>query len=317
MSPAKAPAVAVILVLAALLPQAAGPRQDPAQPPTFRSGAAAVTVDVSVRDRRGRPITGLTAADFEVLDNGVPQQVDDVSYGRVPIDITVALDVSYSVTGQLLDQLRRAVVRLTRDLRPEDRLRLMLFNMRVMRVTDYTTDVKAVERAIGEAAAGGGTALLDAVSVSLVDASPPDRRQLVVFFTDGSDSSSTTTRETLSRVAQRARATLTFVMPGGRRVMTTFSGGLPGRTITRMTGTVSPHQAWFAGLARETGGSVLPVGPGTDVGAAFRRVLNEFRSAYVLYYTPRGVDRPGYHAIEVRVNRDAATVQARRGYFAR
>jgi len=46
-----------------------------------------------------------------------------------------------------------------------------------------------------------------------------------------------------------------------------------------------------------------------------RGVLNEFRSAYVLYYTARGVDRAGYHAIDVKVKRDGAVVQARRGYF--
>jgi len=46
-----------------------------------------------------------------------------------------------------------------------------------------------------------------------------------------------------------------------------------------------------------------------------RGVLNEFRSAYVLYHTARGVDRAGYHAIDVKVKRDGAVVQARRGYF--
>jgi Ca-activated chloride channel homolog len=307
----------VMLLLAAFFARPGASAQDSAQPPTFRSGASAVTVDVSVRNARGGPITGLTANDFEVLDNGVPQQVDQVSYGRVPIDITVALDVSYSVTGQLLDQLRRAVTQLMRDLRPEDRLRLMLFNMRVTRVTDYTADVKVVEQAIRQAAAGGGTALLDAVSVALVDASPPDRRQLVVFFTDGSDSSSTTTRDVLRKVAERARATLTFVMPGGRQVFTTVSGVGSPVTILRRTGAVPPHQAWFAGLARDTGGSVLPVAQGTNLTGTFRQVLNNFRSAYVLYYTARGVDRDGYHTIEVRVQRDGAQVQARRGYFAR
>jgi Ca-activated chloride channel family protein len=315
MKGSRRPVIACAAALAAILVHGNAPAQDP--PPTFRSGAAAVTVDANVRNARGGPITGLTAADFEILDNGVPQRVDDLSYGRVPIDITVALDVSYSVTGQLLEQLRRAVTELMRDLRPEDRLRLMLFNMRVSRVTGYTTDVKPVEQAIKTAAAGGGTALLDAVSVALVDASPPDRRQLVVFFTDGSDSSSVTSRDTLSRVAQRARATLTFVMPGGQQVFTSFSGvGAPMTTVRRI-GAVPPQQSWFGGLARETGGSVLPVGDGMDLTGTFRRVLNDFRSAYVLYYTARGVEPGGYHTIEVRVKRDGAQVQARRGYFAR
>ena len=75
------------------------------------------------------------------------------------------------------------------------------------------------------------------------------------------------------------------------------------------------HQELFSTLARETGGSILPVGSDSDFAAAFRRILGEFRSAYVLYYTPRGVDARGYHTLEVKVKPTDARVQARRGYF--
>jgi hypothetical protein len=73
--------------------------------------------------------------------------------------------------------------------------------------------------------------------------------------------------------------------------------------------------AIFTTLVRETGGTILPVGSGSDLSAAFRTVLNDFRSCYVLYYSAQGVDRDGYHAIEVKVKREGAVVQARRGYF--
>ena len=289
--------------------------QDPPRP-TFRSGASAVAVDVTVR-ARSRPVTGLTAADFQVFDNGVLQQVDTVSYGKLPIDVTIALDVSHSVTGDLLDRLRRGVVQLMRDLGREDRLKLMLFNQSVNRTTDFTTDVTLVEGAIRSVAAAGGTALLDAISVSLVSASSPDRRQLIVFFTDGSDSSSITTPEVLTGVAQRSRATLTFVAPAAFRNMTLVSGAGTGVPITTRVMSARPGSfpPLLSALARETGGSVLPVGGSIDLSAAFRRVLDEFRSAYVLYYTPRGVEPGGYHAIEVKTTRDGAEVRARRGYF--
>jgi VWFA-related protein len=234
--------------------------------------------------------------------------VHEVSYGKLPIDVTVALDVSYSVTGALLNRLRQGVLDLMRDLGSEDRLKLVLFNMRVNRTIDFSTDVKAVERAIRGAVAGGGTALLDAVSVTLVSAPVPDRRQLIVFFTDGSDTSSTTPPDMLAGIAERTRATLTFVMPLPAQTVTTAAGR---RTATSPTLSGS----LFATLARETGGSILHAGPSTNLSATFKQALSEFRSAYVLYYTARGVDRPGYHALEVKVNRDGAEVQARRGYF--
>jgi VWFA-related protein len=284
---------------------------------TFRSGASAVAVDVTVRDRSRRAITGLKAGDFQVFDNGVPQQVDDASYGKLPIDVTVALDVSYSVTGNLLDRLRQGVTELMRDLGRQDRLKLMLFNMRVSRTMDFTTDVRAVERAIRGAAAGGGTALLDAMSVALVSASSPDRRQLIVVFTDGNDSSSTTSPAMLTDVAQRTRGTLAFVMPSATLPVRTLSGPSSTITVASVAGALprQPLAGLFNTLARETGGAILPVGPAANLSATFRQVLSEFRSAYVLYYTARGVDRSGYHAIEVKVTRDGAQVQARRGYF--
>jgi Mg-chelatase subunit ChlD len=268
----------------------AGPVQDRPPQSTFRSGASGVAVDVAVRDRSRRPITNLTAADFEVTDNGVRQEVASVTYGKLPIDVTVGLDVSYSVTGALLDRLRQGVIGLMRDLSPQDRLKLVLFNARVARAVDFTADPRAVERAIRTAQAGGGTALFDAISVALVSHAPTDRRQLLVFFTDGRDSSSTTTPDVLLRVAAQTRPTLTFVMPG-------------------------LASSIFRVLTAETGGSILPITIASDLSSVFRRALDEFRSAYVLYYNARGVDPGGYHAIEVRVKRPGATIQARRGYF--
>ena len=75
------------------------------------------------------------------------------------------------------------------------------------------------------------------------------------------------------------------------------------------------NQPLLAALTSETGGTILPVGADGNLTAAFRSVLSAFRSTYVLYYTPRGTDRAGYHRLEVKVKRDNTRVQARRGYF--
>jgi Ca-activated chloride channel homolog len=296
-------------------PSVAVRAQDPprdSQRPTFQAGTAGITVDVSVRDARRRSVTGLKRQDFEIYDNGVLQQVNEVSYGKLPIDVTVALDVSASVSGSLLDRLRKGIGQLMNDLGREDRLKLILFNMRVARTIDFTRDVMAVEEAIRGARAGGGTALLDALSVALLSSSHPDRRQLIVVFTDGSDSSSITGDSTLTSVAQRTRATLTFVMPG--TIRPTNSSGNRVITLPIAPSFSTPEQI-FTTLARETGGTILPVGSGSDLSAAFRSVLNDFRSCYVLFYSAQGVDREGYHAIEVKVKREGTVVLARRGYF--
>jgi VWFA-related protein len=309
-------ACAALAVLAGSAVNGAGAARPQQESTRFVSSTSAVMVDVTVHDARRRAITGLTPDDFEVLDNGVVQRVDEVSYGRLPIDVTVALDVSYSVTGPMLDRLRTGVVLLMRDLREGDRLKLMLFNMRVARSTDFTTDVKLVERTIRAAAAGGSTALRDTVGVALVSAAAPDRRQLVVLFTDGSDSSSITTPSSLVAIAGRTRATLAFVMPARTITRTLANPSYPGvTTTTTVIDRPMNVDPLFGTLARETGGTILPVGAATDLSAAFRRVLDEFRAAYVLYYTAAGVEREGYHALTVRVKREGAVVRARRGYF--
>jgi VWFA-related protein len=282
-------------------------------------------------------VTGLTAADFEIFDNGVRQEVTTVTYAKLPIDVTIALDVSYSVTGLMLERLRRGVVQLMADLSPQDRLKLLLFNNRVARTVDFTNDAAAVEAAIRNAAAGGGTSLLDAMSVAMLTATAPDRRQLLVVFADGTDSTSTTTPAMLSSVALRSRATIALVMPPTRALSGTPSpaqiqaaGGSTRTTILAGVTTLNPNPTTtisavgqpgrpldnlFISLIANTGGAFVPVGTTTDLTTLFRQILSAFRSAYVLQYRVQGVDQSGYHALEVKVNRPNVTVDARRGYW--
>jgi VWFA-related protein len=285
----------------------------PRQQPTFRANVDLVTVDVSVRAGK-RVVTGLTAADFEILDNNVAQEVADLSYEKLPIDVTVGLDVSQSVNGVLLDQLRTAVRQLVRDLTKQDRLKLVTFNQRIGRVIDFTTDVPAVSAAVKQVTAAGGTSLLDAIAVALVSASDTTRRQLVVMFSDGRDVHSISDGPMVVDVARRGNATLNLVrsIPARRSTVSDDQVSVlpPERALT-------PEQQFYTTLTGETGGLVVPlVAPGGDVTSIFRRLLSEFRSCYVLRFTPRGVDRGGYHTLAVRVKRpERLDVRARRGYF--
>jgi len=124
---------------------------------TFRGRADFVAVDVAVR-QRGRPVSGLAASDFELFDNGKPQEIADLSYEKLPIDVTIALDISSSVTGDVLDQLRRSVGQLTSDLGAGDRLRLLTFNTRISRLMDFTAPVSGADAAFSQIRAIGGTA---------------------------------------------------------------------------------------------------------------------------------------------------------------
>jgi VWFA-related protein len=298
---------------AALLPHGGGEVLRSPQQPTFRSSIDLVTVDVSVR-AGNRAITGLTAADFEILDNNVAQEIADLSYEKLPIDVTVGLDVSQSVNGELLDQLRMSVRQLVTDLTKQDRLKLITFNQRIGRVIDFTADLPAVSAAVKQVTASGGTSLVDAIAVALVSASDTTRRQLVVMFSDGSDGHSISDEPMVVDVARRGNATLNLVRSIPAPPVTVNDNQISAQRTDRAR---APEQQFYTTLTAETGGLVVPVvAPSGDVTSTFRRLLSEFRSCYVLRFTPRGVDRGGYHTLAVRVRRpQRLDVRARRGYF--
>ena len=275
-------------------------------PPTFRASADAVAVDASVR-RNNRAVTGLTAADFEIVDNGVLQKVTDVSYEKLPIDVTVALDVSASVTGSVLGQLRRSVQQLAADLHAQDRLELHTFNERIQRLVDFASPASTTDAAIARISAAGGSAVFDSLAVALALPTTAARRHLIVLFSDGVDSSSISDPETLFDLARVSGSTVAVVLAStnSQAPASVFSRRIPGAiTVERL----------YDRIARDTGGTVVTISSGDNLAATFRRVLENFRASYVLYFTPQGVERAGAHRLDVRVKRSNVQVRARSGY---
>jgi VWFA-related protein len=297
--------VAIGAALAATGQAPTAPAQEPA--PVFRTSADVVSVEAAVRRER-RPVTGLTAADFELLDNGVPQEITNISYEKLPIDVTVLLDVSASVTGSALDELRRAVRQLRTDLAAQDRLRLITFDMRIRRLVDFSDPAPAAEKALESIGAAGSSSIFDSLAVGLTTAVAPGRRQLIVIFSDGQDSSSISDAETLLDVARRNTPTVAVVLASQslQRPASLL------RNSTKLAG------ATIGGLADQiasnTGGFVVAFAPGDNLSSTFRRVLEQFRASYVLYFTPRGVERVGSHSLDVRVKGAKVEVRARSGY---
>jgi len=297
---------AVALTASSAVAQTAPPAaQEPA--PVFRASADVVSVEASVRRDR-RPVTGLTTADFELLDNGVPQQITNLIYEKLPIDVTVVLDVSASVTGAVLDELRRALRQLRSDLGPQDRLRLLTFNMSVRRVADFDAPAATVDSALASLTGGGSSAVFDSLAVALVSPVAAGRRQLIVLFSDGQDSSSISDADTLLDVARRTAPTVAVVLSSTSRqrpaALLRTASALGSATVGDLADQI----------ANETGGFVAAVAPGENITSTFRRVLDQFRTSYILYFTPSGVERVGNHTIEVRVKRAKVEIRSRRGY---
>jgi VWFA-related protein len=277
------------------------PQQQPEA--VFRAAADAVSVDVSVQ-RDGRPVTDLKATDFEILDNGVLQEITEITYERLPIDVTLLLDVSASVTGSVLDELRRAVRQVRADLRPADRLRLLTFNMRIVRQVDFDQPAAGLDGALASLSGAGSSAVFDSLAVALTAPDTPGRRRLIVLFSDGQDSSSISDAGTVIEVARRSASTVAIILGSASRE----------RPASLIRATPETVGALTERIAGETGGVVTSVARGESLPSRFQRMIREFRASYVLYFTPQGVERSGTHTLDVRVKRAGVTVRARRSY---
>lgn len=275
------------------------------QAPLFRAAAEVVAVDATVT--RGRtPITGLTPQDFVLTDNGVPQVIDSVTPGSMPLDITIVLDFSNSVRDDFEEFVRSASA-MQRLLRAEDRWRWLGIFMEARELLPMrpATDPLPPIRRPGSVTA---TALADTVFLALVRPSEPARRHLVIVFTDGDDSWSILEAQRLPAIAGRADAVLHVVTAGQPPLPQQVESGFGQQRAIRWR---ASQNALFD-AARESGGSVQRL---TTRAEAFARIIEEFRTAYVLRYSPKGVDTPGWHTVAVALaNSRGVTIRARRGY---
>jgi VWFA-related protein len=277
----------------------------------FRAGADATSVHVSVR-QRGQPVPGLTAADFELTDNGVPQVIDAVTAGSVPIDVTLVLDTSASVSGPAIAQIRSDVQRISARLTAEDRVRVLSFSATVREAHPMRALIGQTELHL---AAEGATAFYHALLAALLPPSEAGRPHLVVAMSDGDDNVSLLDGRDVLELARRSDAVLYVVLRA---------------TVASMGGTgwipySSPGDRNLVSQATEvTGGRVSRMGfvaadvrPDNRVVEEFTKIIDEFRSSYVLWFKPSGVMLPGWHDLTVRVKRGNPTVTHRKGYFGR
>jgi Ca-activated chloride channel family protein len=277
-----------VLILALAL--AATLDADRGQQPSFRSGAVGVRVDVLVTEGR-KPVAGLTAQDFELRDNGVPQTIQLVDAHDIPLNVVLALDTSASTTGRRHADLMAATSTLLDQLREGDQAALTTFSHAVTPLLAPTTDLAAVRGKLQTITTAGRTAVMDAVHVALMQTIAQPGRSLVVVCTDGSDVSSWLRHEDVVESARRSSAVVYAVATSNGR-----------------------HVAPLEEVAEATGGDVL-VESSEDLRDAFRRIVLDFRSRYILAYTPEGVDTAGFHRLDVRVKRRGLNVKARPGYI--
>ena len=271
-----------------------------AQQQVYRAEAAGVTVTVSVRNQ-GKAVLNLSADDFVLTDNGKAQQLSSVSVEALPIDVTLLMDVSGSVSGARLERLKYSVVETAKLLRPVDRVRLIAMHYELRQVFGYQAG--GTRPPVEQLTAFGGTSLYDGLAAAMMRAEEPGRRQLIVASTDGDDTLSILPESSVKEIAGYADAVVHVVIPvvGGRN---------PKAAWTPATLTLND-------VTQRTGGQLFWIDANATMSDAFAQAIEEFRTSYVLRYMPEGTLTPGWHEVNVSVKSGQYDVRARRGYSIR
>jgi VWFA-related protein len=263
-----------------------------AQAPAFSARVESVRVDVLVLEN-GRPVRGLGPADFEIADNGVPQQVELVSFEQIPLNVVLALDMSDSVAGERLAQLRDASGAVLDGLTKGDQAALVTFSHVVALGSPLSKDVGVARAALTDALGLGNTSLVDGVYAAMMVGESDVGRALLIVFSDGLDTSSWLSPDAVLESAKRSDVVAYSAAIGS-------VGGAP----------------FLRELSALTGGTLYKIESTRDLRAMFLGILEEFRHRYLVSYTPRGVARDGWHRLDVRVKNRRAAIKARPGYLA-
>ena len=279
----------VTTAIAVLLSASGGRAQ---QSPAFSSKIEAVRVDVLVTDN-GQPVRGLGPGDFEIVDNGVPQVVDLVSFDEVPLNVILALDMSDSVAGDRLDQLRGAGGRVLAALKTGDQAALVAFSHAVQLGARLTGDVASVQAALAAAQSSGQTALVDGTYAGIMVGESDAGRALLIVFSDGVDTASWLRADAVLDTARRADVVVYGVS-----------------VVSRL------KPEFLREITSLTGGRLFEIEKTTNLASTFLGILEEFRHRYLVSSTPRGVSKDGWHKLDVRVKNRRTTIKARPGYLA-
>lgn len=266
-----------------------------AQQPTFSIRSETVRVDALVTDR-GRPVRGLRPDDFELLDSGVPQQIAFVNFEELPLTVTLALDVSASISSEGLGHLRDGGHAVLENLKPRDEASLMTFADAVTLREPLTSMTDRLGRALDALQTSdevfAGTALIDACYAAMTMNDGDRSRALLIVFTDGVDTSSW--------------------LPGARVLEIVRRSEIVAYAVSTAP---LPKGSFLRELSDATGGGAIQISSSDVLRSAFVRILDEFRQRYVVGYSPTSVPTPGWHPITLRVRNRKVDIRARAGYM--
>ena len=313
----------VVFLGLASLPGLAQKETEQAPPTTLRVSTEVVNVYAVVEDKKKHLIPDLKKEDFELEEDGKPQEIRYFSRETdTPLTMGMMVDTSPSQGRVLGTEQEEAKAFLHQVLRPKDLAFVLHFDVEVELLQDFTADQRLLAHAIDETVinggahgvlpspvptgdSGGATHLYDAVYLASNELMKNEvGRKVLILLTDGEDQGSKVKLETALEAAQKSDVINYSVAIIDRSFYWGHAMGFGGDSVLKK-------------LSDDTGGRVIEVNRAKDTAAAFQQIASELRTQYLLGYTPTNTRTDGsYRKIRLQVRNGDYRVQARRGYYA-
>ena len=273
-----------------------------------------VVLHATVLDPKGRQVNDLRKENFRVLEDGVQQTLSVFSHADIPVTMGIVIDDSGSMKDKRA-AVNAAAVTFVKTSNPQDQVFVVNFNDIPYLDTpgDFASSMEELKAALDKIDSRGGTALRDAVNLSLDHMKLGNRdKKVLLVITDGDDNASRYSLEEVVRYLQKGTTVVYSIgllgseEPGG---LFKIHGGEAKRAakVLQKLAEVSGGQAYFPKSVEEV--------ESTCVGIA-----RDIRSQYTLAYNPTNTKKDGtFRTVRVEAQHARGgrlTVRTRTGYFA-
>jgi Ca-activated chloride channel homolog len=285
-------------------------------------GTQEVLLPVTVRDPEGRPVKGLTKADFIIAEDRVRQTITSCIESEVPVNVLLLMDASGSVFSEL-KSIRSAAKEFVGKLGPDDKVSVIQFADKVDLIQDWTSNHEDVKHALSWRYRGGqATAYWDALYLAASQLTKVEGRRALILLSDGLDTSSKLDEMTAFAALDRANTSVFVVSKASALIAqakgyTGLGGVLTGSAgaARDAIGRLSASEDRMRAMADRYGGRLFAPIDDREMTAVYGQVADELKQQYVIFYESTNERRDGrWRAIEIFTARPGLSVRTRKGY---